>query len=178
MADLSSWLLDFSRYYAARAHQSRSGPAMGSLPSMQEVEEMLNTHRRNHEALMHLRSVVLSQEYALAEQMAQRKVFKAGGLHYNDRIAMYQEFKSNRAVAGPDSEKRRGVRFCLRDNFEFNTNVFLQKAAPPGRCHSCNRAETPEWRRGPAGARTLCNACGLHYAKLTRRMGTNKERKR
>ncbi|KAF7845874.1 hypothetical protein BT93_L0223 [Corymbia citriodora subsp. variegata] len=48
------------------------------------------------------------------------------------------------------------------------------KAAPPGRCHSCNRAETPEWRRGPDGARTLCNACGLHYAKLTRKVGASK----
>ncbi|KAF7730970.1 hypothetical protein EC973_001016 [Apophysomyces ossiformis] len=38
-----------------------------------------------------------------------------------------------------------------------------------GRCHSCNISETPEWRRGPDGARTLCNACGLHYAKLTRK---------
>ncbi|KAI8047084.1 uncharacterized protein B0P05DRAFT_445825, partial [Gilbertella persicaria] len=42
---------------------------------------------------------------------------------------------------------------------------------PPfqGRCHSCHISETPEWRRGPDGARTLCNACGLHYAKLTRK---------
>jgi hypothetical protein len=64
--------------------------------------------------------------------------------------------------------------FAPRDNFDFDANTFLQKAAPPGRCHSCNRAETPEWRRGPDGARTLCNACGLHYAKLTRRMGANK----
>jgi hypothetical protein len=61
------------------------------------------------------------------------------------------------------------------------------RAAPPGRCHCCNRAETPEWRRGPDGARTLCNACGLRtflfstysilvvltlvdYAKLTRKV--------
>jgi hypothetical protein len=44
-----------------------------------------------------------------------------------------------------------------------------QRAAPPGRCHSCNRIDTPEWRRGPDGARTLCNACGLHYAKLERK---------
>ena len=29
------------------------------------------------------------------------------------------------------------------------------------RCHSCNRGETPRWRRGPDGPRTLCNACGL-----------------
>jgi hypothetical protein len=44
-----------------------------------------------------------------------------------------------------------------------------QRAAPPGKCHSCNRVDTPEWRRGPDGARTLCNACGLHYAKLERK---------
>ena len=27
----------------------------------------------------------------------------------------------------------------------------------------------PKYRRGPDGARTLCNACGLHFAKLVRR---------
>ncbi|OAD02151.1 GATA-type zinc finger transcription factor [Mucor lusitanicus CBS 277.49] len=37
------------------------------------------------------------------------------------------------------------------------------------RCHSCNTTDTPEWRRGPDGARTLCNACGLHYSKLLRK---------
>ncbi|KAJ3116022.1 hypothetical protein HK098_006721 [Nowakowskiella sp. JEL0407] len=39
----------------------------------------------------------------------------------------------------------------------------------PGKCRSCDAVETPEWRRGPEGARTLCNACGLHYAKLNRK---------
>ncbi|KAK9767496.1 hypothetical protein K7432_002680 [Basidiobolus ranarum] len=28
-------------------------------------------------------------------------------------------------------------------------------------CHSCNCTDTPEWRKGPLGPRTLCNACGL-----------------
>ncbi|CZR35987.1 uncharacterized protein FPRO_03753 [Fusarium proliferatum ET1] len=37
------------------------------------------------------------------------------------------------------------------------------------RCHSCNRIVSSEWRHGPDGAETLCNACGLHYAKLERR---------
>ncbi|KAG1374879.1 hypothetical protein G6F61_008948 [Rhizopus arrhizus] len=37
------------------------------------------------------------------------------------------------------------------------------------KCHSCRTTETPEWRRGPDGARTLCNACGLHYSKLLRK---------
>ena len=40
-------------------------------------------------------------------------------------------------------------------------NWIVQRATPPGKCHSCNIRETPEWRRGPDGARTLCNACGL-----------------
>ncbi|KAF8348934.1 hypothetical protein F5887DRAFT_948388 [Amanita rubescens] len=47
------------------------------------------------------------------------------------------------------------------------------RATPPGKCHSCNIRETPEWRRGPDGARTLCNACGLHYAKLMRKKEKN-----
>ncbi|KAJ8664034.1 hypothetical protein O0I10_000312 [Lichtheimia ornata] len=35
-------------------------------------------------------------------------------------------------------------------------------------CHSCHTTETPEWRKGPMGPRTLCNACGLIWAKLSR----------
>ncbi|RCH77810.1 hypothetical protein CU098_006962, partial [Rhizopus stolonifer] len=27
-------------------------------------------------------------------------------------------------------------------------------------------SETPEWRKGPSGPRTLCNACGLIWTKL------------
>ncbi|KAJ5790116.1 transcriptional regulator family: GATA type zinc finger [Penicillium psychrosexuale] len=140
LADLSTRTLDFSRHYASRAHQT-------------QLEDMLHMQRRNQDALIRIRTAVVNQEQALAEQMAQRKAFKTE----DDHMAMYQEdFKGTGGFAGADPKKRRG------------------KAAPPGRCHSCNRAETPEWRRGPDGARTLCNACGLHYAKLTRKMGAHK----
>eukprot|EP01133_Synstelium_polycarpum_P015601 gene15601-18535_t len=30
-------------------------------------------------------------------------------------------------------------------------------------CLNCKTTETPEWRRGPQGAKTLCNACGIRY---------------
>ncbi|KAJ7194150.1 hypothetical protein GGX14DRAFT_586965, partial [Mycena pura] len=45
------------------------------------------------------------------------------------------------------------------------------RATPPAarKCHSCQTRETPEWRRGPDGVRTLCNACGLQYVKLLRK---------
>eukprot|EP00835_Amoeboradix_gromovi_P002651 NODE_154_length_16838_cov_0.293327.p8 type:complete len:220 gc:universal NODE_154_length_16838_cov_0.293327:16323-15664(-) len=32
-------------------------------------------------------------------------------------------------------------------------------------CTECGTNESPEWRKGPTGAKTLCNACGLRYAK-------------
>ncbi|KAG0348330.1 hypothetical protein BG005_011613, partial [Podila minutissima] len=50
-----------------------------------------------------------------------------------------------------------------------------KRTQPPGRCLSCDSSDTPEWRRGPDGARTLCNACGLHYAKLMKRQNEQKQ---
>eukprot|EP01113_Clastostelium_recurvatum_P010481 TRINITY_DN1520_c3_g1_i5.p1 TRINITY_DN1520_c3_g1~~TRINITY_DN1520_c3_g1_i5.p1 ORF type:complete len:385 (+),score=100.93 TRINITY_DN1520_c3_g1_i5:79-1155(+) len=38
-------------------------------------------------------------------------------------------------------------------------------------CSTCGVAQSPEWRKGPNGPATLCNACGLHYAKLLRGSG-------
>ncbi|CAO1638891.1 unnamed protein product [Sympodiomycopsis kandeliae] len=35
-------------------------------------------------------------------------------------------------------------------------------------CLGCGRLSTAEWRRGPTGPRTLCNACGLLFAKMSR----------
>ncbi|XP_072955728.1 GATA transcription factor 1 [Typha angustifolia] len=31
------------------------------------------------------------------------------------------------------------------------------------RCRHCQAAETPQWRAGPEGPKTLCNACGVRY---------------
>ncbi|CAO1636015.1 unnamed protein product [Jaminaea pallidilutea] len=35
-------------------------------------------------------------------------------------------------------------------------------------CLGCGRYSTAEWRRGPTGPRTLCNACGLLFAKMAK----------
>src|SRR5262249_33516196 len=33
------------------------------------------------------------------------------------------------------------------------------------KCHECNATDTTEWRTGPDGPHTLCNGCGLRYAR-------------
>ena len=48
----------------------------------------------------------------------------------------------------------------LDDSIRINAKERRGRVAVPGRCHSCNRAEVPEWPRGPDGPETLYNACG------------------
>lgn len=40
-------------------------------------------------------------------------------------------------------------------------------------CTDCGRTDSPEWRKGPLGPKTLCNACGLRYAKKVKRQPRN-----
>lgn len=40
-------------------------------------------------------------------------------------------------------------------------------------CHECGCVESPEWRRGPNGPKTLCNACGLRYSKYSKKQKPN-----
>lgn len=49
-------------------------------------------------------------------------------------------------------------------NKELSTKNYLT-------CRHCGSTKTPEWRSGPKGNRTLCNACGLFYSKLVKRCG-------
>jgi hypothetical protein len=36
-------------------------------------------------------------------------------------------------------------------------------------CEKCKTTETPEWRRGPCGPATLCNACGIRFANKSKK---------
>ncbi|XP_057439033.1 GATA transcription factor 15-like [Lotus japonicus] len=48
-------------------------------------------------------------------------------------------------------------------------------------CADCKTTKTPLWRGGPAGPKTLCNACGIRYRKrraCTVGMNKGQERKR
>jgi len=43
-------------------------------------------------------------------------------------------------------------------------------------CAECGTTETPEWRRGEGGPNTLCNGCGLRYAKRRKQENDSKKK--
>eukprot|EP00955_Chlamydomonas_euryale_P012533 134875-Chlamydomonas_euryale.AAC.9 len=45
---------------------------------------------------------------------------------------------------------------------------------PGKQCVECGATSTPQWREGPVGPKTLCNACGVRYNRLrsSKRNGT------
>jgi hypothetical protein len=47
--------------------------------------------------------------------------------------------------------------------------VKRRRVMPPGECHSCGTIDSPEWRKGPDGPKTLCNSCGLQWVKMSKR---------
>ncbi|KAF9508158.1 hypothetical protein BS47DRAFT_248609, partial [Hydnum rufescens UP504] len=63
---------------------------------------------------------------------------------------------------------------CETEPRHSNSNISPPRSSnanPPARraiqkCLSCDSTSTPEWRKGPMGPRTLCNACGLVWAKV------------
>jgi len=56
----------------------------------------------------------------------------------------------------------------IKKNEEDNINHSPEKHKIEHACELCRATCTPEWRRGPTGRNTLCNACGLRYAKRLR----------
>ncbi|ORY68820.1 uncharacterized protein BCR38DRAFT_139605 [Pseudomassariella vexata] len=139
-------ICNFAEAYGNIASEQHGGhPIPERLPTEREVSEMLSNADYLRKSLENVRELV---QHSLAEKA--REGGKHKGPYDDDDISMYGDGMKQHYSLG-EVKKRRG------------------RAAPPGRCHSCNRIDTPEWRRGPDGARTLCNACGLHYAKLERK---------
>ncbi|KAI6360551.1 hypothetical protein MCOR25_006714 [Pyricularia grisea] len=61
-----------------------------------------------------------------------------------------------------------GVLFGVSELFDWrppHEDASNRKISPPQTCVKCHTTDTPEWRNGPAGPGTLCNVCGLVFAK-------------
>ncbi|CAA0834050.1 GATA transcription factor 11 [Striga hermonthica] len=49
------------------------------------------------------------------------------------------------------------------DEAEDETEKLVHPRAPVKKCMHCQVTKTPQWREGPLGRKTLCNACGVRY---------------
>ncbi|KAK8625053.1 hypothetical protein V6N13_089933 [Hibiscus sabdariffa] len=57
----------------------------------------------------------------------------------------------------PAAKKQKKKRVAVQGSGLPNGNPFQR------RCSHCQVQQTPQWRTGPLGAKTLCNACGVRY---------------
>ncbi|ORX48633.1 hypothetical protein BCR36DRAFT_72225 [Piromyces finnis] len=69
------------------------------------------------------------------------------------------------------STGKRGRKKIVNLNQEYidNTLKNLKSDKKIKRCENCGVDRSPEWRRGPSGHKTLCNACGLRYSRTINR---------
>ncbi|ORY61009.1 uncharacterized protein BCR38DRAFT_50496 [Pseudomassariella vexata] len=84
-----------------------------------------------------------------------------------------------RSVGGISAARAYGVRSNKRKSKRLENREMIQQwtsahsssskrihlSKEESSCHKCGRTDTPEWRKGPEGPGTLCNVCGLLYAK-------------
>ncbi|XP_008807395.1 GATA transcription factor 8 [Phoenix dactylifera] len=59
---------------------------------------------------------------------------------------------------GPDTMKQKKKKKCSA-----GTAAGGDEAPPVRKCMHCEIQKTPQWRAGPMGPKTLCNACGVRY---------------
>lgn len=69
--------------------------------------------------------------------------------------------KIPKQVATEHKKKKKKIKLSAPEgNSDTNQN---QPSQPVRKCMHCEITKTPQWRAGPMGPKTLCNACGVRY---------------
>ncbi|KAI8061261.1 hypothetical protein BDF21DRAFT_467258 [Thamnidium elegans] len=81
----------------------------------------------------------------------------------------YEEFDQPplpKPSEGSSIEKKRRTLLNQRHELLNSTTNMRQDSGSVKTCARCRTNNSPEWRRGPDGHKTLCNACGLRYSRF------------
>ncbi|KAF4457812.1 GATA zinc finger domain-containing protein 15 [Fusarium austroafricanum] len=119
----------------------------------------------------HLIPERLPTEWELSSMLSNMELIKRSLEHIEDLVKISIQNERAREVAKMKEENHAPVSVYAMQTSSSTTGTMkrLACASQTGRCQKCGRTQTPEWRRGPGGKRALCNACGLHYAKLKKK---------
>ncbi|XP_028757014.1 GATA transcription factor 11 [Neltuma alba] len=76
--------------------------------------------------------------------------------------------KSRKGVAAGQllngvKRKQRKKDFSILSSDVKRNGSSLGDSGAPRKCMHCETMKTPQWREGPMGPKTLCNACGVRY---------------
>lgn len=105
---------------------------------------------------------LLKQAYWLAdsELMVPRK-------EENKQIVTKEEEEEKEEVEmkekGSLRRKKENLERLVMSESEEEESSMMQNPIMPRRCSHCLAQRTPQWRAGPLGPKTLCNACGVRY---------------
>ncbi|KAF8605385.1 hypothetical protein BDV93DRAFT_554755 [Ceratobasidium sp. AG-I] len=99
------------------------------------------------------------------------------------RRASIAEEMAPEPTEGARSRKKASAAFLTKcvsvhENCKLTIRILLQPKKTHATqeqyvCVTCGRTDSPEWRKGPLGAKTLCNACGLRWAKRNTKRKTD-----
>ncbi|MCL7048484.1 hypothetical protein MKW94_004772 [Papaver nudicaule] len=82
-------------------------------------------------------------------------------LFHNDRAPDTYFYETLRKPPVMKQKKQRGGGFVNDDDYGGYGGG--ARAAIRTQCSHCGVTKTPQWRTGPLGAKTLCNACGVRF---------------
>ncbi|KAI2641137.1 hypothetical protein GGS21DRAFT_537617 [Xylaria nigripes] len=111
------------------------------------------------------------------------KMARYEGASFTDTIEMltglrYVEGERSRGIATGDSgltliKGDIGIAIPVDRDPKTGEKKKKLKIAEEYVCTDCGTLDSPEWRKGPSGPKTLCNACGLRWAKKEKKKNAN-----
>ncbi|XP_056169313.1 GATA transcription factor 8 [Syzygium oleosum] len=64
---------------------------------------------------------------------------------------------------GAEPKKKKKIKFTMPSALPAEADQGLPMQQAVRKCLHCEITKTPQWRAGPLGPKTLCNACGVRY---------------
>ncbi|KVI00188.1 GATA transcription factor 11-like [Cynara cardunculus var. scolymus] len=84
---------------------------------------------------------------------------------FGTEIAIPVRSRTKRSQSGSTTNpwSRSPLLIPLQKERKKRRNLFQQPVNETKKCSHCEITKTPQWREGPMGPKTLCNACGVRY---------------
>ncbi|KAF1801067.1 putative white collar 2 protein [Mucor lusitanicus] len=95
---------------------------------------------------------------------------------HNSDIDEFMGYKEYPSQAQNNNASNGGMSLSHQDSAERKDKWKRRKkhkGADEYVCSDCGTTSSPEWRKGPHGPKTLCNACGLRWAKKNKKRDLN-----